>query len=493
MRISSAIGVALLFSLTACTVAGPDYHAPPITVPDRWQEQTADTIPAVIPAIRTWWSLFHDPLLDSMITRASVANYDLRIAEANIRAARAQRTIAAATGFIDGSAAATNSRRGSDNTSSAAKGSQTLFQLGFDAGWELDLFGGIQRAVEAADASLAASREDLHEVLVSLQAEVGRNYVELRGNQKRLATARKNIATQEKTVDLVRGRFQMGLGNELDLVQAETQLSLTRAQVPVLESLIQQAMHRLAILMAQPPASLIAELEKESGIPEGPAQIPVNMPSDLLRRRPDIRAAERRLAAATAEIGVATADLFPHFSLAALAGLQNKNISDLVSGGSRFWSVGPTLDLSLFDQGKRRAVIEISRARRDAALAFYQQTVLGALGEVEDGLVAFTHERETRRILGQAVTSGEKALMIANGRYETGLADFLNVLQSEQALYQSEDQLAQSEQRLTLSMIAIFKALGGGWQDDSKRGQGPISKTGQASDGQKTLTEKPLP
>jgi len=466
MKKNSYLAIVVLLSLAACTAVGPDYHAPRREMPGQWQEKGAALSPVTDLYIGAWWTLFNDPLLDSLVRRASAANYDLRLAEAAVREARAQRIIAGATGFLDSSASITHSRRGSDNTSSAGN-SQTLFQLGFDAGWELDFFGGRRRAVEAAEATLQANRENLRDILVSLQAEVVRNYVELRGSQKRLATARKNIVTQEKTVDLVRGRFEMGLGNELDLVQAMTQLALTRARVPALESSIVQTMHRLAILLAQSPESLFTELQGATAIPRVPSPLLVNIPSELLRQRPDIRAAERRLAAATAEIGVATADLFPRFSLTGRLGLQNKSLANLVTTGSRFWSFGPAIDLSLFDQGEKRAVVDITKARRDSALTIYQKSVLAALGEVEDSLVAFNHEQETRRILNEAVSSGERAVMIANGRYESGLADFLNVLQSEQALYLSEDQLAQSEERLTLSMVAIFKALGGGWQEQS--------------------------
>lgn len=460
-----AVGAVLIFLLSGCTAVGPEYHSPQPEMPAVWHENAANIAPAADVAGGQWWSLFQDPLLDTLMTRAAAANHDLRKAEARIREARAGRIIAAATGAVGGSAASTHSRR-SENASSSG-GSQDLFQIGFDARWELDIFGGVRRAVEAADATLAASHEELRDVLVSLQAEVARNYLELRGSQKRLAATRNNIATQEKTVAMVRGRFEMGLGNELDLVQAETQLSLTKAQVPALQASIGTSMHQLAVLVGQHPASLIAELSEEQNIAMAPGPIPVNLPSDLLRQRPDIRAAERRLAAATAEIGVATADLFPKFSLPALLGLQSASLSDLVTGGSRYWSVGPVLTLSLFDQGKVRAGIEISVARREAALAEYEQAVLTAIADVENGLVAFAKEQETRRILGEAVHSGERAVMMANGLFETGLADFLNVLQAERALYLSEDQLVQSEQRLHLALVAIFKALGGGWMSAS--------------------------
>lgn len=456
-----AFSAVLMLLLSGCTAVGPDYQPPLPETPAVWHETAANIAPAADSSGGQWWSLFQDPLLDSLMARAAAANHNLKKAEARIREARAGRIIAAATGSVGGSAASTHSRR-SDNTSSSG-GNQDLFQVGFDARWELDVFGGVRRAVEAADATLAASHEDLRDVLVSLQAEVARNYLELCGSRKRLAATRNTIATQEKTVAMVRGRFEMGLGNELDLVQAGTQLSLTKAQVPALQASIGTSMHQLALLVGQNPASLIGELAEEKLIALAPGPIPVNLPSELLRQRPDIRAAERRLAAATAEIGVATADLFPKFSLPALLGLQSGSLSDLVTGGSRYWSVGPVLTLSLFDQGKVRAGIEIGEARRDVALAEYQQTVLSAITEVENGLVTFAKEQETRRILGEAVVSGERAVMMANGLFETGLADFLNVLQAERALYQSEDQLALSEQRLHLAVVAIFKALGGGW------------------------------
>jgi NodT family efflux transporter outer membrane factor (OMF) lipoprotein len=237
-----------------------------------------------------------------------------------------------------------------------------------------------------------------------------------------------------------------------------------------LEKSIRQAMYQLAILTGKNPGHLIARLSGEGQALEIPAQIPINLPSELLRRRPDIRAAERKLAAATAEIGVATADLFPKFSMAGLLGLQSNNLSDLVTGGSRYWSIGPTISLALFDRGKTHAAVEVRNARRDQLLADYEGTVLSALSEVETALVAFTREQETLSILEEAVVSGERAVVIANGLFEAGLSDFLNVLQSEKALYQSQDQRALSQQRLMLAVVAIFKALGGGWQNE---GQSP--------------------
>ncbi len=460
------LGVIFSLLLSACTAVGPDYQPPQQEMPGQWQARDANITPTAGHPGGNWWAMFDDPLLSALVAEATAANQGLRKAEAKIRAARAQRIIAAANGSLDAAAGGSTARR-SDNTSSAG-GNQDLFQLGFDARWELDIFGGVQRAGESAEASLAASHEEMRDVLVSLQAEVARNYMDLRGSQKRLATTRNNITVQEKTVALVQGRFQMGLGNELDLMNAKTQLSLTKAALPTLEKSSRQAMHQLAILAGLAPANLIDRLSREGPDLTIPKQIPINLPSDLLRQRPDIRAAERRLAAATADIGVATADLFPKFSLAGLLGLQSKSLSDLISSGSRYWSIGPTVSLALFDRGKVRAVIEVKNALRDQALAEYEGVVLSSLGEVETALVTLCQEQETLRILEEAVISGDKAVSIANGLYQSGLSDFLNVLQSERALYQSQDQLAQSEQRLTQAFVALFKALGGGWQNEEK-------------------------
>ncbi len=462
-NISYAIGVVLTAALAACAPVGPDYQPPSPQIPAQWSGTNPSTV--IGQQTTQWWTLFGDPLLDSLINRAAAANKDLRIAKARIREARAQRVIATATGSLTAGVSSARSRR-SDNTTSTG-GTDNLFQTGFDAEWELDLFGGTRRAGEAAEATLSAAQEDLQDTLVSLESEVARNYIELRGNQKRLAVARENIASQEKTVDLVLGRFKLGLGNELDLANARTELSMTKSQVPALQSAVKQAMHQLAILLGQPPESLVVQLAKAKGIPPVPVTVPINLPSELLRQRPDIRAAERRLAAATAEIGVATADLFPRFSLSALLGVQSTDLSNLITTGSRYWSFGPSLSLSLFDQGKARAGIEIRNAQRDSALALYEKTVLTALADVENALTAFSHEKETARTLSDAVASGKKAVDIANGMYESGLTDFLNVLQSEHALYLSQDQLVQSNQRLALDTVAIFKAMGGGWKEET--------------------------
>ena len=446
-----------------CAPVGPDFQPPQPQLPERWSNGDAPPTKVDHAISDSWWQLFQDPLLDQLIGEARIANHTLKRAEASIREARAQRTIAASQGSLAAAGSASSARK-SDNVSS---GRQDLFQLGFDARWEVDLFGAKQRAAEAADANLAASRETRQAVLVSLQAEVARVYVELRGAQRRLATARANLATQQQTAAIIAGRLELGFDSQLDLHQAKTQEALTRATLPALERSARQAMHQLAVLLGQPPTSLVDRLAASPGQLRLPEQIPLHLPSELLRRRPDIRAAEQRLAAATATIGVAVAELFPKFSLGALFGLQSTDLSTLLGSASRYWSIGPSLSLPLFDRDKLEAGVDISTARRDQALAEYQQAVLEALGEVENGLVAFAQERDALRFLSQATASADQALNIAQGRYQAGLAEYLHVLQAEKTRQSAEAQLVESEQRLALAVISIYKALGGSPDQDA--------------------------
>jgi multidrug efflux system outer membrane protein len=469
------LGTVITALLAACTV-GPTYQPPSPDMPSRWSESAENVSARADAKISAWWTLFKDPVLDSLITRAIASNQDLHLAETRIREARAQRHVTASNSFpmVGASSSYIHGRTG-ENTSSGLT-EQDLYQAGFDVNWEIDIFGGTRRATEAADASVAASVEDGRDVLVSLVAEVSRNYLELRGIQQRLVLAKENISLQEKTADMARKRFQIGVGDEQAVVQAETQLAIARAQTPPLESAASQTMHQLAFLLGQMPETLIPELTGKKPIPAIPPQVPVTLPSELLRQRPDIRRAERQLAAATAEVGVATAELFPKFSLAAFLGLESTDFSQLVTSGSRFWSAGPQVKWSLFDGGKVRAGIDASNSRRDRAQIFYEKTVLTALVETENALVAFSREQQTRQSLKTAVIAGQRALSISKTKYELGFVDLLNVLQTELAYYQAQDQLAQSEQRLSLDMVALFKALGGGWEISKEEAQTLLSE-----------------
>lgn len=468
-RLIAFMGWGLTALLVGCAPVGPDYQLPRPELPAAWSGAVeGGTATAGTGALETWWTLFDDPRLDDLIQRAIAANPDLKIAVARIQQARAQYRItsAALTPAVDASGTYAHTRRSENAGGSNAGTTQDLYQAGFDAGWELDIFGGARRSVEAAGARLAAIAEGRRDVLVSLAAEVARNYLELRGSQQRLQAARENAGIQERTLYLARGRQDSGLGNRLEVAQAETQLALTRAQLPPLENSAGAAIYSLSLLLGLHPRALEKELAPEAPLPARPAWLPQTLPSDLLRRRPDIRRAERQLAAATADIGVATAELFPRFSLTGLLGLQSAGLGDLISAGSRYWTVGPTVNWPLFDAGRARANIDLSRGRQEEAQAAYEKTVLAALGEVESALLGLSREAETFRNLTDAVRSGQRAVELANGRYRAGISDILSLLQSQSALYQSQDQLIQSEQRLALYQVVLFKALGGGWEID---------------------------
>jgi outer membrane protein, multidrug efflux system len=469
--ISRVLGILLLLLLTSCTV-GPDYRRPTTEVPDEWGNIPCPSVTTDPLEGLEWWRLFQDETLDSLMERAILSNKDLKLAEARIREARAQWRMAGAQGLpsLDASTSAMRTRRSANATEPSARGTlshQNLFQAGFDAGWEIDIFGGIRRAVEAAEAEIGASEEDLRDVRLSLMGEVAINYLTLRGAQARLAIARKNIQTRKETLDLTRGRFSVGLSNRLEVAQAETLLALAESDLPGLESDVRQSIHRLGVLLGFPPETLIQELSIEQAIPSGPPEVPIGLPSDLLRRRPDVRRAERRLAAATARVGEATADLFPRFSLTGLIGLSSAQLPDLVSADSRYYSVGPTISWPVFDAGRIRANIEVRDARREQALIDYESAVLTSLEDTENALVAIAKEQGTFQALARAVESSSQAADMAHELYLKGLTDFLNVLVSQGALYQAEDQFVQSKQRLSTSVVALFKALGGGWETTS--------------------------
>ncbi len=338
-----------------------------------------------------------------------------------------------------------------------------FYQAGFDASWELDVFGGIRRGIEAADAEVEATVEARRDVLVTLLAEVARNYVDVRGLQAQIGVARQNLEAQKKTLELTQARLQAGRAAELDVVRAQAQVSTTASLIPLLDARRIQATHRLAVLLGREPGSLREELLKAAAIPAPPPEVPVGLPSDLLRRRPDLRRAERELAAATSRIGVATAELYPKFSLTGVFGLESIDASDFVKAGSRAWSVGPTIRWSLFQGGRIRAKIEVENARQEQAAILYERSILVALQEVEDALVAYAKEQAHRAELAESVAATLKAVDLADQRYTQGLADFLSVLDAQRSLYGTQDALIQSEGRISGHLVALYKALGGGW------------------------------
>ncbi len=455
-------------ALSACSV-GPDFVKPHPQMPSQWAEAPGNEASREPLELSRWWTIFRDPELTSLIERAVQANLDLQMAEARIREARAQRVVVGAAAYPEIGVGGEYSRsRDSQNAGGSAANSVpegvNLYQVGFDAAWELDVFGGVRRAVQAANADLAASVENRLNVLVTLLAEVARNYLEVRGSQTRLAVAEKNIFTQRQALEIARARYQAGLSSELDVAQAQAQLATTEAGIPQLETSMRQAIHQLGVLLGQPPASLLEELVATAALPGGPPEVPAGLPSDLLRRRPDVRQAEQELAAATARVGVATANLFPRFYLTGAVGQASIDASDFFESSSRFWSIGPTITWPVFTAGRLRAQVEVQNARQEQAAIKYEKTVLTALQDVESALVAYSREQVTRDSLILAVKANRQAVDIANELYKRGLVDFLNVIVSQRSLNNSEDQLAQSAQRVSANLVALYKALGGGWE-----------------------------
>jgi NodT family efflux transporter outer membrane factor (OMF) lipoprotein len=339
-----------------------------------------------------------------------------------------------------------------------------LFQAGFDASWELDVFGGTRRAIEAAEAQIGAAQEQLHDLQTTLISEVAINYIDVRSNQKRLTIAQENIQAQRDTLELTRVKFKAGLTSDLDVAQAAAQLATTESQVPVFESLRQQAIHRLSVLLGQEPGALQGELEREQPIPLPPPTVPVGLPSELLRRRPDIRQSERQLAAATAQIGVATADLYPRFTITGSLGTQTSDMQHFLDRNSGFFSIGPGVSWPIFQGGRIRANIAVQNARQEQAFSQYRSIILTALQDVDNALVAFRQEQNRYGRLQNAVEANRRAVSLANERYRKGLANFLSVLESQRALYVTQDAMVESEATVIGNYIALHKALGGGWQ-----------------------------
>jgi NodT family efflux transporter outer membrane factor (OMF) lipoprotein len=466
-------GAVLALALFQGCAVGPNYQQPKTAVPAQWSAPKPGGETNLEPSIASWWKSFKDPQLDSLIERAVKTNHDLRIAEARVREARALYRIASSQLWPTMDAGGSYARQrqsknqpvlGSLPMPSGIPFDNNVYQAGFDASWEIDVFGGNRRAVEAGKAEVAAAEFGRRNVLVTLLGEVARNYVELRGCQRRLEIATNNLKTQQEALALTEDRFKKGLTSDLDVQQAATLLANTRAVIPTLETGIQDYIHRLGVLLGQPPEALLTELSAPAPIPSGPPEVPVGLPSELLRRRPDIQQAERQLAASTARIGVATADLFPKFSLTGIAGYESTSASDWFAGGSKFWSLGPTVQWRIFDAGRIRANIRVQNARQEQALAAYEETVLMSFEDVENSLVAYAKEQIRRRSLEDAATSSRDSLHLANQLYSNGLASFINVLDAERSLYQAEDALVQSDKAVTQNLISLYKALGGGWE-----------------------------
>jgi NodT family efflux transporter outer membrane factor (OMF) lipoprotein len=474
--------------LSGCTV-GPDFLSPKADTPPGWTgtaltSKGASTPVPVEPSNVDWWQSFRDPELSSLIVRATAANLDLKEAALRISESRFQERITTASELPTvGANASYSTTRFSTRTAQGSlfgalgniKGPPGFtppslpnpydqFQTGFDASWEPDLFGGVKRSEEAAAADTDTAIEENHDALVSLEGEVARTYLDLRGTQLKLAITNENLQSQRETLALTRDRQKAQLGNDLDVSNATAQVTATQAQLPLLQREIDSDINQLGLLLAREPGALQAELKIAQAVPAVPPQVPVGLPGDLARRRPDIRAAEARLHAATARVGVAVADLYPKVKFDAPFGTQAERVPDLASWAAVFFAVGPTITIPIFEGGRLHATVHLQEAQEKEAAVDYAKTVLGAVHDVENALVTYSTEQQHRQALEATLIENRRALTLARQRYRDGITTFLDVLDAQRALLATQLSLADSTAVVSTDLVALYKALGGGWE-----------------------------
>jgi len=455
--------ITVLLGVAGCAV-GPNYRRPETRISGEFSTSSAYTTNAIE---LEWWKSFNDARLQALVEQALDANRDVQFATARLREARALRNDVrfdlAPTIRNDNYYQNQLASQAAQPGLSREQRESELYHAGFDATWELDVFGRVRRNVQAANADLEAVAANRRDVVISIVAEVARNYFDLRGLQARLDVARRNATNQNDSLKLAQDRLAGGTGTRLDVARAEAQLKTTLASIPAVESAVQRAINRLAVLTAQQPGSWGAELRAPQPLPSAAAIVSIGDPQTLLRRRPDIQAAERSLAAATARIGVNTADLFPRVTFNGSVALEGQTFSALGNAGSETWNFGPRISWAAFDLGRVRQRVKAATARTDAALANYEQTVLLALEETDNALNEFGKEQLRRDLLREAVAAGETSAALSRQRYQDGATDFLAVLDAERVLLELQDSLVISETRTSVALVFVYKALGGGW------------------------------
>ena len=471
LRAFNLTGLSLIVS--ACEV-GPNYVAPTRQVPASFVEAPANApvnAAQAHPIDDAWWKILGDPVLEGLLEKALTSAPTIAEAQARVREARALTGVAGADRFPTVDAVGQYGRQlGSENVPTGVPpgglgpgAHSNLWQAGFDASWEMDVFGSQRRTVEAAGANYQAVSEDRADVVLTLLAEVARDYVELRGAQRRIEVARKNLAIEQDLQRLTASLLAAGLAPQQDLLRAQAQVSDIEAAIPQFETDERTAAYRIAALIGQPSSEIVAELSVPRPIPQAVAEVPVGLPSELLERRPDVRAAERRIAAANARIGIAQADLYPHFSLNAVTGLESLYFSSFSSASSGYYQIGPGITWRIFDAGRIRFQVRAESARTDAAAAAYQRSVLEAFRDVETALVSYANAKIRSNHLAAESAADQQATDIATLLYKKGVESFLPVLDAERSLYAAEDALALSERDSSFALIALYKSLGGGW------------------------------
>lgn len=472
------LATTLSLILAGCEV-GPNYRPPKAELPANFTAATRPTTnpSSVADAKQTawinWWTKFNDEELNSLVSRSLAANHELKIATARVREARAVERVAQSQLYPTVDLTAAFFQTHGDSAGFGAPWglpgeTSSFYHLGFDANYEVDLFGGVRRTIEAAGATAEATEDQRRGVQVTLLGEVAREYISLRALQTRLDIANENLADQRHTLAIVQKRFKNGLAPNFDLVRANAQVDATESSIPPLESGIRQTIYALSVLLGEDPPALTSELLAAAPIPPVPPQVPIGLPSELLKRRPDVMEAERLLAAATAVQGVATSDLFPHLILGGAAGVESLKASQLFSQhdpSSGFYAAGPLATWTIFDGGRRLANIDRSKAQVIAAINAYEATILQALQDVDSALVVYAHDQARRNSLDTLVTENQQALRIAQAEYSNGIIDLLDVLEVQRNLYASQDALAQAAQSVSTDLVALYKALGGGWEN----------------------------
>jgi NodT family efflux transporter outer membrane factor (OMF) lipoprotein len=484
-------------TLAGCTM-GPDFERPSWASPTSWfagpkeEVKRPPSLPVAEPINADWWTLFGDPVLTGLEKRVAAQNLDVQVAGVRFAESRAQLGIAQASQFptlnangsyvrqqasnngifavIPSAAGATGANGALGNSTGGVQGGGLkpfdLWQGGFDASWEVDLWGAVRRSVESAGATSEAANEAKRSALLSSLAEVARDYIELRGTQAQLAIARENVRTARQSLNLTQQRAAGGVTTDLDVANASAQLRTTLAQIPSLEQQEAQLINALSLLLGQPPNALRDDLATAKPIPPVPPRVPVGLPSDLARRRPDIRQAEAQLHAATADIGVAQANFYPSLNLSGSFGLQSVQFSKVFNLNSKQYSVGPGLTIPIFQGGQLRSTLELRKAQQQEAAITFQRTVLQAWHDVDNALTAYQTEQTRRDELVQAVAENRRALGLAQSRYQQGVADFLTVLVAQSSLLGAQQQLATSTTAVSSNLVALYKALGGGWETD---------------------------
>jgi NodT family efflux transporter outer membrane factor (OMF) lipoprotein len=481
--------------LAGCAV-GPDFVPPDPGLPTNTffgrHAPAARSEAALTPPDPTWWGIFRDPELTALEKRVALSNLDVQTATTRLAQSRFQRNVAAAAQLpsLDGNASYDRQKPSQNGLlglfSQALSGSSasgtfgsgaggipaaafsapfSLWQYGFDASWELDLWGRIRRQVESADAQVDVANEARRAVLISALAEVARDYMQLRGIQLQIKIARDNLATANDTLNFARTRMERGVAVGTDTENAAAQVEAVRAQIPDLERQESEAINALSLLLDLPPGALADELRRGRGLPPLPQHVPVGVPSELARRRPDIREAEAQLHSTTADIGVAIGDFYPKVQLNGSAGFQALDLRNLWKGSSLQYALGPSVTLPIFDAGRLRSTLELRESQQKEAAINYHKTVLQAWHDVVNALVALRTERERRARLHQQVMHARAALQLSQQRYNDGVEVFITVLDAERTLLQAEQQEAQSATNSAVDLVALYKALGGGWED----------------------------